>query len=210
MRARSVVGNFAEVGGGGVEVRHIDLRAVGGIERIHPELEVDTLVNPEFALDVGVQPVQSVGRARCPRAAGRRAPGTPPAAAFDVVHETVGVEPVIQGSRSGIDVVWVAVVEDVAPIEQRSGLPFIGRRHLPPAENDVPDPAARQPLGLAERQLPDSRDGESVRHAVVGLAPRGGGVEFVIEEVAIALAQPGKGAVDREPVWSCAAGRRLP
>src|ERR1035437_332717 len=101
---------------------------------------------------------------------------------------------------TGANVVWVAVVENVTPVEQRARLVFISHGDLPPTEHCVPHPAACQPLCLAERQLPNGGSDESPRCAVVAQFPTGRGVELAIIKIAIALVEPGKVGAECEPL----------
>src|SRR6185369_13842620 len=94
IRTRRVVGDFAEVGGGGVEVRYIELRPVDGIQGIHAQLEIHSFVNLEFALNIGVQTVQSV----CPAGSdtsGKHSCLKRGRLQRRVGHEPGGVEPMI-------------------------------------------------------------------------------------------------------------------
>ena len=70
----------------------------------------------------------------------------------------------------GVD---VAVIEDVAPGQQRAGLELVGGRDLPAAENVIQDAALQEGAALAERQLVDAGRGEAMRAGgVAGLPDR--------------------------------------
>jgi hypothetical protein len=64
VRTRRVVRNFTEISRSRVKGRHIGLGSVNGIQSIHPQLEIDPLMNLKLTLDIGVQPVQSVRPSR--------------------------------------------------------------------------------------------------------------------------------------------------
>lgn len=126
--AGRIVGDFAEVGRGWVQGRHIELRAVEGIEGVQPYLEFDSFADPEFALDVGIQPVQAVG------AAGADTAGEDPGLKCRGLQRGVsdkagGVKPMVGNlGPAGADVIRVVSVEKIAPGEKRAGLNFKGGR----------------------------------------------------------------------------------
>src|SRR4051812_78853 len=118
-RARRIARDLSKISGSRIEVRHIHLRAVGRIERIHLELERNRLPDLESSLYVGVQPVQSV-RAN-PVHPLRKNSRLKSRRLFRWSSlEPAGVKPLVKCSRSGADTAQVSsVIEDgIVPIEQ--------------------------------------------------------------------------------------------
>ena len=110
-----VVGDPAEIRRSRVDGRAGQLRLVQSVQSIQANLERDLLVNPDGALDIRVQPVQSIGAAvanparehlRLKRGGRLRRIG----------HEPGGVEPFIGRLRPAVaDTVRVAIVKDIGP-----------------------------------------------------------------------------------------------
>src|SRR5271169_4483625 len=111
-------------------------------------------------------------------------------------HKSRGVEPRVEGSRTGADLVRVSIVENIAPLQQRTGLPFVCHCSLPSAGNRGRNPRVRQPLSFPEWKLVNPGGGEPVRDAAVAQFPTGAGIEHVVIIVAIPLIYPGEVGID--------------
>ena len=77
----------------------------------------------------------------------------------------VGVEPAVSGRIVELDVIDVAVKEDIAgPLEQRARLPLVRPADLPVAQDRGEHATVIQErLGAAERELDDEVGGDAVR-----------------------------------------------
>ena len=83
----------------------------------------------------------------------------------------------------------IAVVEHVAPVEKRAGLPLVRTGDLPSAEYRAGNARLRERAAAAERQLIDAGRGEPVRHARIRLPPARQRIEFVVVVQLVALVQ---------------------
>src|SRR5947209_4345306 len=130
---------------------------VGNVQRIQAHLKREAVANVEDALDVGVQPVQSVSAAIA-NPAREHARLKCRGLQGGIGYKPGRVEPGVERLRpAAADSIRVAVIEETAPVEQRARLVFVRPGDLPAAEHGVSQPAARQSLAFAEWKLPNAR-----------------------------------------------------
>src|ERR1700722_20309604 len=113
-------------------------------------------------------------------------------------HKSRSIEPRAERSRTAADLVRVSIIENIAPLQQGTGLPFVGHRGLPAAGDRGSNPRAHQPLSLPERELVNPGGGESIGDATVTQFPTGAGVVYIVIIVAIAFIYGGEVGVDGE------------
>ena len=173
-----------EVGAGRIEVRVAPLHGVEQVLDVHADLELPPAAEVEVAHDVRVHqehrgPAHAVDAEREAALLERRR--LPAGVALEA---GVDVEPglgqvdravALQGDLRVVlgDAVQVAVEEQVAPVEQRTGLVLERAAGLPSAEELRGHAAVVQErLGLAERQLVDRAAAETPRPGVLAGLPQ--------------------------------------
>ena len=162
----------AEIGRGRIELRVRKLLAVQHVRRVQANLKVRSPHQRERARDAAVQQQRLIAAKAID--AQREEPLLKVCrhARRAALEARVGVEPFIERRILERDVVDVAVVENVAELQQRSRLPFERLARLPSAQDLAPEAAVvEERPAAAERQLPDAVERDAMRPRVLARDP---------------------------------------
>ena len=104
----------AKISGERIQPGGIKLRPVLNIQCVHPDLESNTFLNAEITLHIHVPLIGHIAAAMEPRWSQR-------GSSFKLTC----IKPAVKSRFNRADLIKLSVIKQIAPIEQRSGLPFV-------------------------------------------------------------------------------------
>src|SRR5438093_7779857 len=139
------------------------MRPVQHVNRVHPHLQVDFLLQPQILLHAGVHDLEAI-RSQAIDARGEDA-RLESGGRFgrSLLEAGVHIEPALEGRTIHLDVVELAVEEQVAPAQNLSRLDFGGPGDLPTAGDVAQYSAPQEGTAAAEWQLVNASRGEMIR-----------------------------------------------
>src|SRR5580692_10529634 len=97
---------------------------VHNVQRVHAQLETESFLDLESSLYVEVQAVEAI-RAAVPDSFREHLRLESGWLLGGVRDEPRSIEPAVQRSRTAANLIGISVVKQIAPLEQRTGLPFV-------------------------------------------------------------------------------------